>query len=1263
MSYSCKRPGLYRLYKILGWTAITFALILMLLRVITPLFTPKIPELSDWVARELKYPTLIQEIKLKWDGLNPAVSLYNIEILTPDKKTSALHIEKIKLQLSILQLMFGKLKVNEVTIKGAVGGIEYQEGGHLFVSKLPDLHFDLNENNAIEQVPLFKRLVVKDSTLTLTLPDHQDLTLNDTQLLIDVQSVVKIRAQTKIDGKEPATINLSADIPLIGKKKKLFFCHWQGGALDRLNEFFPNNPITIERGALELKAWLALNENNDFTLSTNLKMNDISIREKNNESLSFKNVNGSLNIARSNQDWIIESKHFEIETESLAFTLSSAFQENERTWDLKAHHIDLNKWQERFEKLNLLPNTFLNLSKEYQIAGQVEYVDIGAKISDGNLKLTNGDVVFTDVGVKASQKYPGVSSVSGAMTFDENKGKMVIQSKELELDYPRFYAKPLSMSNLALVVDWQQKPQEFVVKVNTAYVTFIDTLLTGEAKISFPQDRHTPEVELLLHLGESKTSSVLALLPQKVMDNDLTAWLDKAILAGDHLATHCVLRGNLGDFPFDNAEGVFEVNTELDHVDLDYKKGWPALTDLKANLFFRNRALFISAESGNVSQGHLSDADAVIPDLFAPLSELILDTKVSSTLEDGLKVVRNSPLSAAIKKTLAPLSFQGPMALSLGLEIPLSSKTTQEVKVRGLIEVEDASVSANDWDLPINNLKGKVTFTENSVMSDELNGIFLDGPTQFLIESKESNPEVKLTAKGNIKLAKIQKWFKLQELSQIQGETDYSAQLSISPDNTNQAALNITSTLQGITVDAPYPFAKTKEAINPLDFKLYFDPNQLIRIAGKYGDNVNIAFSMGMRDNLWQPVGGHIHFGEKRLAKFREDQVFLIDGDIAQVDFEKWKTFLGVAGFLSQKSDSSKQGHLEPLVELDIEDFTLYGMSFPKEKIEAQWDNSTHQWNLDFEGPALKGHAGIPQNNNQDIVLDLQRLVLEKTLGTSDFQMAKTPGEQKVDIKIKELTMGNKVITDIQARLEPSWKGYFFPNVKAKLKGTDIFFSGSWDYLSNQNKVSAEGTVTTKNITDTLSALGVKGTVQKAKGSIEFSLNWHGTPFKIDYPSLGGQVDLALTHGVIQGVNPGIGRVLSLLNLDNVKRRLNLDFSDVTKSGLTFNDLNGKFQFGKGKISSNKVTLNGPSAKIEAFGQADLENQGLNGEMIVMPDVTGSLPVAAAIASANPAVGAAVWVVDKLFGNKIQQIHRIRYKVLGTWASPKVEEVPIPAKG
>ncbi len=1241
---------------------------------ITPLFTPKIPELSDWVAKELKYPTLIQEIKLKWDGFSPAVTLYNVEILTKDKKSSALHIEKIKLQLNILPLMFGKLQVSDVVIKGAVGGVEYQEGGHLFVSKLPDLHFDFNENNAISQVPLFKRLVVNESTLTLTLPNHQVLTLNNSHLLIDVHSVIKIRAQTTIDGKDPATVNISADIPLIGKKKTLLYCHWQGGSLNHLNDLFPQSQITIEHGNLDLKAWLALNENNDFTLSTDLKMNDISIKEKNNGSLSFKRLHGSLSVARSNQDWIIESKHFEIEpegsekeqTEKLAFTLSSTLQENVRSWDLKAHHIFLDKWQERFEKLNLFPNAFSSLSKDYQIAGHLEYVDIGLKIVDEKLKLTNGDVVFTSLGVKASQKYPGFSSLSGALTFDESKGKVVIQSKDLELDYPRYYVKPLSMSNLALVVDWQQKPQELVVKVNTAYVTVIDTLLRGEAKISFSKERATPDVELMLQLGESKTSSVLAMLPKKMMDNDLTTWLDSAILAGDHLSTLCVLRGNLGDFPFDKAEGVFEISSELEHVHLDYNQGWPALTDLKANLFLRNRALFISAESGNVAGGQLSDADAVIPDLFAPVTELIVDTKVSSTLQDGLKVVHNSPLSASLKKTLAPLSFQGPMALSLGLEIPLSSKTTQEVKVRGLIEIEEAEVSAKDWALPISDLKGKVTFTENSVMADELNGIFLDGPTQFLIDSQlESNhPEVKLTAKGNIKIDKIQNWFKIQELSQIQGETDYQAQISISPDNTNQATLNITSTLQGLTVDAPYPFAKTKESINPVEFKMYFDPNQLIRVAGKYGDNINIAFSLGNRDNLWHPVGGHIHFGEKRLAKFREDQVFLIDGDIAQVDFEKWKAFLGAAGFLSQKShESAAQGHLEPLVELNIEDFSLYGVSFPKEKIEAQWENSAHQWNLNFEGPALKGHAIIPQDNSQDIMLDLQRLVIAKKLESSDFQMAKTPGEQKVDVKIKELTMGNKVITDIHARLEPSWKGYFFPFVKAKLKGTDISFSGSWDYLSTHNKVSAEGTVSTKNITDTLSALGMKGTVQKAKGSIDFSLNWNGAPFKIDYPSLGGQVDLELTHGVIQGVNPGIGRVLSLLNLDNVKRRLNLDFSDVTKSGLTFNDLNGKFQFGKGKISSNKVILNGPSAKIEAFGQADLENQGLDGEMIVMPDVTGSLPVAAAIAAGNPAVGAAVWVGDKMFGNKIQEIHRIGYKVLGTWASPKVEEVPIPAKG
>ncbi|MGD9592650.1 MAG: YhdP family protein, partial [Candidatus Berkiella sp.] len=637
------------------------------------------------------------------------------------------------------------------------------------------------------------------------------------------------------------------------------------------------------------------------------------------------------------------------------------------------------------------------------------------------------------------------------------------------------------------------------------------------------------------------------------------------------------------------------------------------------------------------------------------------DTKISSTLAQGMKAIAQSPLPNDIVKSLAPLALQGDMALSLGLEIPLSNTSSAPVKVRGLIEVNDATVALKDNPYQITSLKGEVNFTQNSVKAHNLTGMLLDNPAQFTIDnvSTTNRNEVLIGAKGNITVEQIQTLLDLPDIKQVKGETEYTALLSISPQDVNHK-LTLNSSLVGVAIDAPVPFVKEAQANNPLELVMYLEPNQLLRLSGKYGDMVSLAYSLKLQDKHWHSAGGHLHFGEKRVAKFREDQILLIDGNLPVVDFLEWKTFLTNSGLFSSDPQAKMP---EPLVELDIGLFTLYGAQFDQENIQARWDGLLSQWSLLLDGAMLKGQITVPKENSKAIMVDFQKVALPQKLAQSNFTMSKVPSSQVIDIKIKELLWGNKSFSDLQARLEPNWKGYFIPNISTKLKDTQISMSGNWDYVDTNNQIFVQGKLSTKNISQTLTALGLKGTVQKARGIVDFSLTWNGSPFDIDFASLVGLADFSLKNGVIVGMNPGIGRVLSLLNLDNVKRRLNLDFSDVTKDGFAFTELDGKFQFGKGKIISNKVTLNGPSAKIEAFGQADLANQGLDGEMIVMPNVTGSLPVAAAIAAGNPAVGAAVWVVDKVFGHKIQQIHRMRYKVLGTWASPKVNEVPVVLKG
>ena len=78
--------------------------------------------------------------------------------------------------------------------------------------------------------------------------------------------------------------------------------------------------------------------------------------------------------------------------------------------------------------------------------------------------------------------------------------------------------------------------------------------------------------------------------------------------------------------------------------------------------------------------------------------------------------------------------------------------------------------------------------------------------------------------------------------------------------------------------------------------------------------------------------------------------------------------------------------------------------------------------------------------------------------------------------------------------------------------------------------------------------------------------------------------------------------------------------------------------------------INGPSAKIIGFGQADLLTQGVRGEMTVMPNLTASLPMAAALAIGSPAIGAAVWVVDKMVGIKFRKsiVSVIKWLALGS---------------
>jgi uncharacterized protein YhdP len=146
-----------------------------------------------------------------------------------------------------------------------------------------------------------------------------------------------------------------------------------------------------------------------------------------------------------------------------------------------------------------------------------------------------------------------------------------------------------------------------------------------------------------------------------------------------------------------------------------------------------------------------------------------------------------------------------------------------------------------------------------------------------------------------------------------------------------------------------------------------------------------------------------------------------------------------------------------------------------------------------------------------------------------------------------------------------------------------------------------------------------------------------------------------IKDGRFVDIEPGAGRVFGLLSINELQRRLRLDFSDLFKKGFTFDEISGDFQLSRGDAFTDNTVIKGPAARIAITGRTGLVRRDYEQLITVTPHLTSSLPLAGAIA--NPGVGAALFLAQKLFESQIDAITRYQYTVRGDWDKPVIERV------
>jgi len=174
------------------------------------------------------------------------------------------------------------------------------------------------------------------------------------------------------------------------------------------------------------------------------------------------------------------------------------------------------------------------------------------------------------------------------------------------------------------------------------------------------------------------------------------------------------------------------------------------------------------------------------------------------------------------------------------------------------------------------------------------------------------------------------------------------------------------------------------------------------------------------------------------------------------------------------------------------------------------------------------------------------------------------------------------------------------------------------------------------------------------------------SPLALDLPSLTGELRLDIGRGQFLRTEPGIAKLIGVLNLQSLPRRMNFDFRDVFAEGFAFDEIRGSAALLRGVARTEDLAMNGLQARVNLRGEVDLVRETQSLLVAVQPQVDAGLASLAYAAMVNPAVGIGSFIAQWILRKPLSDMLATEFEVEGDWSDPRVEQrvrdVPAPAE-
>ena len=606
------------------------------------------------------------------------------------------------------------------------------------------------------------------------------------------------------------------------------------------------------------------------------------------------------------------------------------------------------------------------------------------------------------------------------------------------------------------------------------------------------------------------------------------------------------------------------------------------------------------------------------------------------------------PLREAAGPAAAGIRAEGRGRLRLKLDIPLAALPA--TRVTGDYEFGSNRVSALSWLPPLEAASGRLAFTDSSFTLHDVRGTLLGGPVG-ISGGTRAGRAIEIIARGEASIAAARAQFDHPLAQQLSGSFGYFVTVR---GEEGAARVTFESPLRGVASSLPAPLGKS--AADALPLRVEVTPSargERDRVAVTLGALAHAELQRRRQGGAMVTQRTAVWLTPQREQPIRlpERPGTLVYGSLPAFDLDRWLPLLA----------TERSGPEAPPVAMELRLGTLDAFGRRLTNVALRASAEAAGWAANVTADELAGDVSYRLRPQPRVIARLSRFTVP-----ADSQPGNPPAEARaaprpsdfpaLDLVAEEFTFRGKRLGRVE--LVASRAGADWRIERASMVNPDASLSGRGTWFAVPSRTAVQFDLDAGDAGGFLGRAGHPGMVKGGRARMQGSLAWQGDPATLDFASLTGELQLQAEDGQFLEIEPGLGKLISLMSLQALPRRIALDFRDVFSKGFQFDRIASNAQVESGVIRLKEFRMRGSAAEVEMSGLADIAHETQDLRVRVVPSLGDSAALGLGIV--NPVAGVAAAIAQRILKNPLGQIFAYDYAVSGSWTDPKVEKIMPP---